>query len=636
MEGTYIPRMQDDNKDDDLIQWSRKFLTKEDIFVDIGAYTGNWSLDMAKYCKHVLAFEPHRITLGQFRTSIKENKVGNIQVEGVALTSEKKVSNIRVGAVALNSENNILPLYYNFDRPKWASLYFHGEDISEMVLCKTLDEYDTDSVSLIKITANGAEVSILKGARSFIERNHYPNILVEVSSITRDNVQILLKEMGYNAVNVNRYNNWLLCEDHPHYVEWVQTRDKITLNRLITTFEKTGDTNMTIMSWIEWHKLARHYRNEGKNYFAYVCAKAGLAEQCPKNKEHLLYEEISIVSYYLGKYIEGYDACDKVMFSFDADQSLVNRTLRNQRYYMTRLPAKKIVDISIHCPQDYSCSTPALMWEDKRLMCCLRSCNYYIDDRGYNCRTSDSIIYIRNFLFELNHDLSVKETVIPIEVVDDTGAAQYDSDVKGIEDIRPFGHGRFFATSRQTNILGIPRLVYGEYTMEGTITKILTPNLPGEITPVRNHEKNWLPFMLNDEVHFIYGYEPLRVFKYDVQTNTLHPVVDKHIGNGRNLASFRGSGGLVEYKDGWMGTVHQVCLSITATRREYYHRFIWFPRDFSDIKISPIFYFENTQTEFNLSLCLTKEGILVPYSVMDVCSKIAVVDYEVIDRWLQL
>ena len=99
------------------------------------------------------------------------------------------------------------------------------------------------------------------------------------------------------------------------------------------------------------------------------------------------------------------------------------------------------------------------------------------------------------------------------------------------------------------------------------------------------------------------------------------------------LDDFRGSASLIPYKNGYVCSIHQVYHS---SPRKYFHRLVWYNKDFTEMKYSKIFYFESAAIEFNLSICHSHEGLLMAYSCNDNSSKIGVFPYLILDTWLNL
>jgi hypothetical protein len=189
----------------------------------------------------------------------------------------------------------------------------------------------------------------------------------------------------------------------------------------------------------------------------------------------------------------------------------------------------------------------------------------------------------------------------------------------GLEDIRLFSEEDFFCTCLETNVENQPQICWGTYDKAtGEVSKLV----PLSVTEKIQCEKNWMPFYdtymekgkLKSSIHFIYSFEPFRRYRVNMHNGkvTLCEGPDKI--SRYSLTQFRGGSPLVPYEKGWLATIHQVFYS---TPRQYFHRFIWLNREFTQIKFTRPFYFFQVDIEFNLSVIPDEEDLIVTYSVHD-------------------
>jgi len=57
--------------------------------------------------------------------------------------------------------------------------------------------------------------------------------------------------------------------------------------------------------------------------------------------------------------------------------------------------------------------------------------------------------------------------------------------------------------------------------------------------------------------YFVYKIHPLSIYKLDRETGEISPIKSEMLSE-LNITDFRGSAGLIEYKNGWLGTTHEV------------------------------------------------------------------------------
>jgi len=164
-------------------------------FVDVGAYIGLFSCIMAHHVGpngSVIAFEPMSACFTQLRANISLNRLGNIQIQPIALSNS-------AGRLPL-----YLPQYYGgtsaiaqvWNPSDWKPF--------ETVSSATLDQvFDGKSLDCIKIDVQGHEQEVLEGAVRLIERFH-PVVLCELVGPHRNKNMKLLQNWGYEVfVNSN-------------------------------------------------------------------------------------------------------------------------------------------------------------------------------------------------------------------------------------------------------------------------------------------------------------------------------------------------------------------------------------------------------------------------------------------------
>ena len=609
-----------------LIKWCEQYLTSEGVFVDIGAHMGTYSLILSKKCKEVYAFEAQRSTFDCLNIGICANNRYNIKAINVALGSNERI--VTLHHVSEDGGGSTV----RADIPTISNQKILNEEIVTM---KTLDSYKIKNIDFIKIDVEGYELEVIKGASMTLIDNNFPPFIFEAWSDEwyfkdKDLLLSYVKDLGYKVYPISGSANMYLASDHPLRVNKEEKEEEkgtkydiLDLCKRYESNELKGDETVT---WDIWHALCNHYRKISKHQMTLDCAAMGL-KLSPPEKEHIFYEEISIVSYYVDKKLEGYQACDKVTLSHHAPWSARNYTLNNQSFYMRRLPFKKIVSIKYNLPDGYIETSPSIISYHNGFRCNLRSVNYTINEEGgYIIRDPDEIVRTRNFFLTIDKDLKVESG---IELIDLSGVHLYPKNIRGLEDIRLFGNNEFLCTYLEVNDSRTPQICYCQYDpIKGDVTKVIPLMVGNEL----KCEKNWMPFIMNEEVHFIYTVHPLQIYKLDRDTGNVSLVKEVTLSD-KYLNDFRGSSGLIPYKDGWLCTIHQVYHN---NPRKYFHRFIWFDKDFSTMKYSEVFFFESAQIEFNLSLCHSNQGLIVPYSQRDNTAKIGILNYEILESWLKL
>ena len=162
--------------DENGIRFIKKQLKPGDVFIDIGANIGTYSLSASAYLNRseggiVYSFEPVKHVYEKFKKNIELNHVENI------------VPN----KVALFEENTTLELFVSSNENLGMSSMFHHDTESgeiERVKAIKLDDFIASNqirkVKLIKIDIEGAELFALKGMANTI-RQFKPTVLIEIS-----------------------------------------------------------------------------------------------------------------------------------------------------------------------------------------------------------------------------------------------------------------------------------------------------------------------------------------------------------------------------------------------------------------------------------------------------------------------
>lgn len=456
----------------------------------------------------------------------------------------------------------------------------------------TLDDFSFCGVDFMKVSIN--HLNVIKGAQKTIETNNYPPIIFEVN----DNELIeFLKSLGYKVILISGTNGVHLACDHAKRISAI---DKMNISEIEGNY----------------HKIAKYYF--GKKQYEKAIETSLIAKNNWQLDEIICNSSLFIDSKH------GYSSCDNIVFNRNCPWEVKNNILNLQHHFMKPLPVSRIIPINIDVSQRFSPSSTSIIKTDNGFRANLRSVNYYIENNGgYTIRDKDGIIRSKNYIIEFDNEMKI---VGVGELIDNSGIQLHASYSRGMEDIRLFDNNKLLCTYLQANNQSTPQICYAEYDKLFYVNKVL----PLSVTEKLQSEKNWMPFIFNDNVYFIYSICPLKIYKLDVDSSKVNLVIDRNCE--QDLSSFRGSAGLIPYKNGLLGTIHQVYHN---NPRKYFHRFIWFNTDFNEMKYSKIFYFDSPGIEFNLSICLNNKELLVPYSFRDNSSRIAIIKLNVLDNMFE-
>lgn len=156
--------------------------------IDVGANLGLYTYFMARYSKHVYAFEPNPYPLRILKSVVDRN----VSVQPIAITDRSGTARLRVPKGRKGWSSN------------GASLE-HGDEMGGIeieVPCASIDEFDYRGIGFIKIDIEGHEYAALKGATRTLERER-PNLLIENEAshvgTDTDRVFAALRDLDYEG-----------------------------------------------------------------------------------------------------------------------------------------------------------------------------------------------------------------------------------------------------------------------------------------------------------------------------------------------------------------------------------------------------------------------------------------------------
>jgi FkbM family methyltransferase len=165
-----------------LIAIVRELTRPGSLILDIGANLGNHTIYWAKAGRRVVAFEPNPVTQSALVESVRLNKLDAlVDLRPVAVGAAPGTGSLRTllennhGAIAVDAAAE-------------------GE-----ISIVRLDDLDLPYAAAIKIDVEGAEESVLLGARKTIARAR-PFIISEMQEGSSDGAGNLLRDLGYRRI----------------------------------------------------------------------------------------------------------------------------------------------------------------------------------------------------------------------------------------------------------------------------------------------------------------------------------------------------------------------------------------------------------------------------------------------------
>ena len=244
-----------------------------------------------------------------------------------------------------------------------------------------------------------------------------------------------------------------------------------------------------------------------------------------------------------------------------------------------------------------------------------RLVNYRNRRASYYQLEADGVIRTRNVLQAWNQ----AGEVLGEYPLDLGRFASTEGPYQGLEDLRLVvldGLLSFSASYAQLRPLPVPRLVYGRTDLQvASLPPTGTPVQVVELTElmassVHHCEKNWMPVVRPDGLHWIYAIQPFQLLRWD----GVGVVVATQDGPSTkaSLGSLRGSVGPVEVAGRWLSLVH---FYSTGDGRWYHHRWVEHdPVSLRPVAVSASFCFhpvaDDAEVEFAAGLVVGHDGLL--------------------------
>jgi len=158
-------------------EFVKLFLDKGDVFIDVGANIGLFTLIAARIIGNkgkIISIEPTKKTFERLKEHIELNRYKNIIPINLALSDKKGIAILKKDMTGYDAWNSLA-------KPTKGNLI-----VSENVLTTTLDEivkeYQLDNIKLIKIDVEGWEIPVMLGGEKILYSKKPPALIVEFTS----------------------------------------------------------------------------------------------------------------------------------------------------------------------------------------------------------------------------------------------------------------------------------------------------------------------------------------------------------------------------------------------------------------------------------------------------------------------
>ncbi len=166
------------------------------VVVDAGAYLGFYTLYASKLVGEeglVVAVEPASWPRETLERNIKLNRLDNVRVAHYALWSTRTRLHLHIACYWANTSHP--------DYAQEPTGVCGVEEIEAVTLEQLLEEQGLDSVDLLKLDVEGAELEVLSSSTSLLKTGRIKRLVVEIHTrlINLENVASLLEEYGYHV-----------------------------------------------------------------------------------------------------------------------------------------------------------------------------------------------------------------------------------------------------------------------------------------------------------------------------------------------------------------------------------------------------------------------------------------------------
>ena len=211
-------------------------------------------------------------------------------------------------------------------------------------------------------------------------------------------------------------------------------------------------------------------------------------------------------------------------------------------------------------------------------------------------------------------------------------------DFVGLEDARIFRWNKKLYMSgvrRDEDSIGTGRMELCEIVVESdTVKQISQVRIQPPLDPNSYCEKNWMP-ILDKPYHYIKWCNPTEVVKINPKTGTSKQVF---IGEENLIGGYpRGGSQVISWKGGYVAIIHEVDLFKSEVDRKdaiYYHRILFWDKNFNLLKSSNKFSIMGGHVEFCVGLAIHKENMIMTFGFQDNAAYLLKFDESVLEELL--
>ena len=271
----------------------------------------------------------------------------------------------------------------------------------------------------------------------------------------------------------------------------------------------------------------------------------------------------------------------------------------------------------------YKASNPSLVIREDKLLVVYKGVNYDLKNSGYDGWFGNHAVAFTDgqlYMAEITDNFEYQNCAF----VEDRHIRARDLALYGLRDLR------IFAWKGKTYVAGSAITWLFDKPDQRELTKRCTMilcefsenglKLVSFLPSRQQFEKNWMPWVINDDLYFIYHNDPYEILKFNgagVEMTSIKPtMVD-------GLKFHSGGSCVIPFKDKFIGVVHRKYVindpsKTYAQSLHYTHKIVVYTGNFEVLETSVEFSFEKEGIEFCCGLAIQDENIIFSYGIWDV------------------
>lgn len=278
---------------------------------------------------------------------------------------------------------------------------------------------------------------------------------------------------------------------------------------------------------------------------------------------------------------------------------------------------------------NYNPLNPSFVINNHGLRVIYRGCNYNLRKTGYRFfygSWTSSVTDNQNYTAEVSLDLKLKQA----SFLEDRHLRAREEAADGIQDLKVFRwRGQIYASGSGCNSAPFLRKVSPTrrfsmmlFIIEGSKLEYVA-TLPAD----QPEEKNWMPWVVDTELYFLYRPQPFRLLKYDADRKGVAEV------KAEQRQYFEpgtcGSTGILLHGENYVGITHKKVGEGPYAR--YTHRLFLMTKQGGVTKVSEPFSFEGAAIEYGSGLAFKNGSVYLGYGVYD--ERAVLIRYDQKELW---